>query len=46
MSKFSYDLMVVEDGVPLEKHQDSVGELARLLQFRGIDKRSFDGNKR
>ena len=45
MSQFSYDLMVVEDGVLLEKDQDSVGELGRLLQCRGIDNTRFDGNK-
>ena len=46
MSQFSYDLMVVEDGVPLEKDQDSVGAPGRLLQCRGIDNRRFDENKR
>jgi hypothetical protein len=46
MSQFSHDLMVVEDGVLLEKDQDSVGEPGRLLQRRGIDNRRFDGNKR
>jgi hypothetical protein len=46
MPEFTYDLMVVEDGVLLEKDRDAVGEPARLLQCRGIDNRSFHGNKR
>ena len=46
MSQFSYDLMVVKDGVLLDKDQDSVGEPGQLWQCRGIDNRRFDGNKR